>query len=96
MKKLFSAERVAQVQRDCPSFSTERLVNYFAEGALVRLSNGLYELLEAGTAPRYLTRGISTSCRCMSCYAWQIVELDTTGGKHVVAETEDIMDWLDE
>ena len=96
MKQLFSDERIETVQRDSPAASTAKLVNYFAEAAITRLSNGLYDRLEAGSGPRYLRRGASVGCRCGRCTSWQIVELDATGGKNVIDETEDLMDWLDE
>lgn len=95
MKKIFSPEKVQTTQAQF-SFDTTELVNFLAEGAVTRLSNGLYERLEAGTGPRHLRHAISPGCRCMGCYSWQIVELDPAGGENVVDETEDLMDWLDE
>ena len=93
MKEIFTD---AEVLPAAANYGTTKLVNYFAEGAVSRLSNGLYNRLEAGSGPRYLKHGISPHCRCMGCYSWQIIEINPDGTKMVADETEDLMDWLDE
>jgi hypothetical protein len=95
MSKIFSAERVAAVQAQFPSFTTAQLVNFLAEGAVGGLSNGIMSRLEAGDNPRHLRFGLQKNCCCLCCYAWQIVEVTDDGTETIVEETEDLTDWIE-
>jgi hypothetical protein len=94
LKNLFTPAEVLPAARTFDDAT--RLVNYFAEGAVTRVNNALYDRLDAGAVPRRLRYGLATNCRCLGCHAWQIVEVGLDGKETVVDETEDLMDWLHE
>ena len=49
------------------------MVNWFAEGAITTVSNAIYELIEEKDCDR-MERGLTTGCRCGSCYSWQFLD----------------------
>ena len=62
-----------------------KMVNWFAEGAVTTVSNEIYELMTEKDCDR-MERGLSTTCRCGSCYSWQF--LDENG--KVIREVESL------
>ncbi len=49
------------------------MVNWFAEGAITSVSNEIYELMTEKDCEK-MERGLSTGCRCGSCYSWQFLD----------------------
>lgn len=64
------------------------MVNYFAEGALTRLSNFLYpHICEDNGSLQY---GGAEGCRCGCCNEWQVVDENDV----VVARAETFSEWV--
>lgn len=95
-KPLFTPAQVAGATALRATYDPEFIANWFAEGAVTRVSNAIMEKLEAGELPRRLRHGISQGCVCFCCRSWQIVEIGNDGKETIVEETDDLMDWAHE
>jgi hypothetical protein len=65
------------------------LINYYAKGAVTCVSNHIYYAMEDKGAVA-LQYGIADHCRCLSCYAWQLVD---ENGK-TIDECESLDEWV--
>lgn len=66
-----------------------QLANWFAEGAILRLGNSLYDSLHDGCS---LQHGVADGCRCGSCFEWALVD---ENGKTVKA-AENLRDFIEQ
>lgn len=64
--------------------------NWFAEGAVTSLSNHIMEKFEESSSSARLEYGIARTCRCLSCYEFQILNEEN----EVIDSAESLTDWV--
>ena len=79
-KKIFNKEQLSDDDM-------VNMVNWFAEGAITTVSNAIYELIEEKDCDR-MERGLTTGCRCGSCYSWQFLDENNKVIREVESFTE--------
>jgi hypothetical protein len=94
--KFYTVADIEKYLKLHPSFtgSTEELtslVNFFAEGPVINLSNFLYKQIAEDC--NELQHGLQRGCRCGSCCEWQIVTPSATGDREIIASTECMTEW---
>lgn len=98
MENIFTQEDIDRYMKDLlqgKSPDLVSMVNYFAEGAVSRLSNFLYrKIYDEGGGNRKLVFGHSKHCMCLSCMDWQIIEEGDDGKEKQIDSTEQLQNWV--